>query len=126
MISKEGVSADPSKFEAVVNWPKSRNAMEIKSFLGLASYYRRFVQDFSSLAAPMMMLTRKNEKLAWTAECERSFQELKNKLMSTPVLALPLGSGRFVIIVMLPVRDWVVYRCNMDNDCLFDTAVETP
>lgn len=120
------MSADPSKFEAVVNWPKSRNAMEIKSFLGLASYYRRFVQDFSSLAAPMMMLTRKNEKLAWTAECERSFQELKNKLMSTPVLALPLGSGGFVIIVMLPVRDWVVYRCNMDNDCLFDTAVETP
>lgn len=126
MISKEGVSADPSKFEAVVNWPKSRNAMEIKSFLGLASYYRRFVQDFSSLAAPMMMLTRKNEKLVWTAECERSFQELKNKLMSTPVLALPLGSGGFVITVMLPVRDWVVYRCNMDNDCLFDTAVETP
>jgi hypothetical protein len=97
VISKEGVSVDPSKVEAVVNWARPTSAHEIRSFLGLAGYYRRFVEGFSKLAAPLTKLTKKNEVFLWTEDCERSFQELKHCLVTAPVLTLPSGTGGFVI-----------------------------
>ena len=69
VISAEGVCVDPKKIEAVVKWEPPTNATEIRSFLGLAGYYRRFVQDFSIIAAPLMKLLRKNVKFVWTDEC---------------------------------------------------------
>jgi len=63
----------------------------------LAGYYRRFIQDFSSLASPLTKLTRKDVKFVWSEDCERSFQELKTRLTSAPVLSLPDGSGGFVV-----------------------------
>lgn len=65
--------------------------------MGLAGYYRRFVQDFSKIAAPLTRLTRKGIKFEWSEKCEQSFQELKNRLTSAPVLALPDDSGEYVI-----------------------------
>ncbi|XP_057475894.1 uncharacterized mitochondrial protein AtMg00860-like [Actinidia eriantha] len=97
IISKEGISVDPQKIEAVVNWPQPTNATEIRSFLGLAGYYRRFVQDFSRLAIPMTRLTRKHVTYKWDADCEDSFQELKKRLISAPILTLPTGEGSYVI-----------------------------
>jgi len=97
VISKEGISVDPSKVEAVVNWARPTSVHEIWSFLGLASYYRRFVEGFSKLAAPLTKLTKKNEAFIWSGDCERSFQELKHRLVSAPVLTLPSGTGGFVI-----------------------------
>ena len=88
---------DPMKIEAVVKWESSTNATEIRSFLGLAGYYRRFVQDFSIIAAPLTTLLRKNVKFVWTKECQESFEKLKNCLTSAPILTLPTDGGEFMI-----------------------------
>ena len=97
MISKEGILVDPAKIEAVSNWGRPTTPTEVRSFIGLAGYYRRFVKDFAKLAGPLTRLTRKTEKFTWTDKCEESFQELKKRLVSAPVLALPDGRGNFVI-----------------------------
>ncbi|CAL2238354.1 unnamed protein product [Prunus armeniaca] len=97
VISAEGIYMDPRKVEAVVNWVQPTSVTEIRSFLGLAGYYRRFVEGFSSIATPLTQLTRKDVKFEWTEECEQSFQELKKRLTTAPVLALPDNSGNFVI-----------------------------
>ncbi|XP_075499427.1 putative mitochondrial protein AtMg00860 [Primulina tabacum] len=97
VISAQGVSVDPSKVEAVINWPKPTNVSEIRSFLGLAGYYRRFIEGFSRIARPMTQLTQKDRRFVWTAECESSFRTLKEKLTIAPVLALPSGSCGFVV-----------------------------
>lgn len=73
------------------------NVHEIHSFLDLAGYYRRFVEGFSSIARPLTKLTQKNARFEWSEACEKSFQELKDRLVSAPVLTLPLGSGGYVV-----------------------------
>ena len=70
---------------------------EVRSFLGLASSYRRFVERFSRITAPLTQLTRKNVKFKWKEECEKSFQELKRTLVTAPVLTIPSGTMGFVI-----------------------------
>jgi hypothetical protein len=70
---------------------------EVWSFLGLAGYYRRFIQGFSKLSAPLVILTKKNARYVWMDECEHSFQELKKRLVTAPVLALPTKFGNFVV-----------------------------
>ncbi|KAL0544942.1 hypothetical protein IC582_020072 [Cucumis melo] len=93
----EGVSVDPAKIEVVTNWPRPSTVSEIRSFLGLAGYYRRFVEDFSRIASPLTQLTRKGTPFVWSPTCESSFQELKQKLVTAPILTVPDGSGSFVI-----------------------------
>ena len=97
VISVEGVSVDPQKIEAVVNWKPPKNVSEVRSFLGLAGYYRKFVEGFSKIAAPLTKLTRKDVKYDWVDACQQSFEELKGRLTSAPVLALPNGRDGFVI-----------------------------
>ena len=75
--------------------PKS--AKEIKSFIGLASYYRRFVKDFARIAAPLTKLTRKGAKYIWSKECVSEFEELKRRLITAPILKTPTESGGMVI-----------------------------
>jgi hypothetical protein len=89
VISGEGIEVDPSKIEVVVNWEKPTNVHEICSFLGLASYYQRFVEGFSVLSRPLTALTKKNTRYAWSDKCEESFQEDKKRLVSAPILTLP-------------------------------------
>ena len=96
MISAEGVWVDPSKIAAIVNWEPPKSVTEVRSFLGLAGYYRRFVQDFSIIASPMTKLLRKDGRYRWTPECQRSFEILKERLTTAPVLTLPVEGGRFV------------------------------
>ena len=86
VISAKGVSVDPAKIAAIVEWPKTTNITEVRSFLGLAGYYRRFVKDFSKIAAPLTQLLGKNHDFEWTKEYEASFQELRQKLVTAPVL----------------------------------------
>ncbi|KAL4026723.1 hypothetical protein IC575_015162 [Cucumis melo] len=97
VVSSEGVSVDPAKIEVVTNWPRPSTVSEIRSFLSLASYYRRFVEDFSRIASPLTQLTRKGTPFVWSPACESSFQKLKQKLVTAPVLTVPDGSGNFVI-----------------------------
>jgi len=97
VISKDGVSVDPEKVRAVTEWQRPTSVTEIRSFLGLAGYYRRFVEGFSRLAAPMTRLTQKNVKFEWSEKCERCFQELKDRLVSAPILALPVSGKEFVV-----------------------------
>ncbi|KAA0051719.1 pol protein [Cucumis melo var. makuwa] len=97
VVSSEGVSVDPAKIEAVTNWPRPSTVSEIRSFLGLAGYYRRFVEDFSRIASPLTQLTREGTPFVWSPTCESSFQKLKQKLVTAPVLTVPDGSGSFVI-----------------------------
>ena len=77
VISRDGVAVDPSKVEAMLNWKRPETVTEIRSFLGLAGYYRRFIQNFSRIAMPLTKLTRKNQQYVWDEKCERSFTELK-------------------------------------------------
>ncbi|WMV58744.1 hypothetical protein MTR67_052129, partial [Solanum verrucosum] len=96
-LDDEGVRVDTQKIEAVKNWPRPTTPTEVCSFLGLAGYYRRFVEGFVSISAPLTKLTQKEVKFQWSDACERNFQELKNKLTSTPVLVLPKGTEGYVV-----------------------------
>ncbi|KAL0537248.1 hypothetical protein IC582_026223 [Cucumis melo] len=97
VVSKAGVSVDPAKIEAVTGWTRPSTVSEVRSFLGLAGYYRRFVENFSRIATPLTQLTRKGALFVWSKACEDSFQNLKQKLVTAPVLTVPDGSGSFVI-----------------------------
>ncbi|GJT21545.1 putative nucleotidyltransferase, ribonuclease H [Tanacetum coccineum] len=97
IVSADGIIMDPSKVEAITKWPRPTTVTEVRSFLGLAGYYRRFVEGFSRLALPLTQLMRKGEKFVWTDECQESFEELKRRLVSAPILTLPSGSGGFQI-----------------------------
>ena len=77
------------KIKAILDWKTPTSVTEIRSFLGLAGFYRKFVQGFSRIANAMTQLLRKDQKFEWTQKCEDSFQELKKKLTTAPVLVMP-------------------------------------
>ncbi|XP_040998220.1 uncharacterized mitochondrial protein AtMg00860-like [Juglans microcarpa x Juglans regia] len=97
VVSKDGISVDPGKVEAVVSWPTLKNIHDIRSFLGLAGYYRRFIDGLSKITAPLTTFTKKNNKFKWSTRCEESFQELKRRLVTAPVLTVPTARGGFVV-----------------------------
>jgi hypothetical protein len=97
VISDKGISVDPKKIEAVLKWERPTNVTEIHNFLGLAGYYKRFIEGFSTIASPMTRLTWKEVKFEWLKDCEASFQELKSRLTSALLLALPKGHEGFVV-----------------------------
>ena len=74
VVSAEGVIVDPAKIEAVTSWQPLRTVKEIRSFLGLAGYYRRFVRNFSNIARPLTQLTGKGVSFTWTPECQQAFE----------------------------------------------------
>ena len=97
VVLAEGVTADPAKIEAVTSWQPPRTVKEIRSFLGLAGYYRRFVRNFSSIARPLTQLTRKGVSFTWTPECQHAFEQMKERFTSSPVLAAPDGIDGFEV-----------------------------
>ncbi|GKA27699.1 reverse transcriptase domain-containing protein [Tanacetum coccineum] len=97
VINGNGIHVDPSKIEAVKNWEAPRTPSEVRSFLGLAGYYRRFIENFSKIAKSLTILTQKSKTFDWGEEQERAFQTLKDKLCNAPVLALPDGPKDFVV-----------------------------
>ena len=88
---------DPAKVESVTNWKQPTTVTEIRSFLGLAGYYRRFIEGFSKIARPMTELTKKDKKFVWMEACEKSFKELKKRLTTAPVLTLPDIHKDFIV-----------------------------
>ncbi|GKB73867.1 putative reverse transcriptase domain-containing protein [Tanacetum coccineum] len=97
VIDSEGIHVDPAKIESIKDWASPKTPTEIRQFLGLAGYYRRFIEGFSKIAKPMTKLTQKNVKFDWSEKAEAAFQLLKHKLCSAPILALPEGSKNFVV-----------------------------
>ena len=97
VVTDEGIAADPEKVEQVRTWPTPENSTEVKSFLGLASYYRRFIPDFSTIAKPLYKLTEAKAEFAWTEQCQLAFDSLKGLLTSSRVLAYPIREGKFLL-----------------------------
>ncbi|GKC05901.1 putative reverse transcriptase domain-containing protein [Tanacetum coccineum] len=103
VVNQSSIHLDPSKNEAVKNWKAPTTPSKIRSFLGLASYYRHFIANFSKIAKPLTSLNQKIKKYEWGVEQEEAFQTLKNNLCDAPILSLPDG-----------VEDFVVY-CDASN-----------
>ncbi|GJR96904.1 reverse transcriptase domain-containing protein [Tanacetum coccineum] len=97
LIDSQGLHVDPAKIEAVKNWTSPTTPTEVRQFLGLAGYYRRFIEGFSKIAKPLTKLTQKNKSYIWGEEQESAFQLLKQKLCEAPILALPEGNDNFVV-----------------------------
>ncbi|GKA79643.1 putative reverse transcriptase domain-containing protein [Tanacetum coccineum] len=97
LIDSQGLHVDPAKIEAVKNWTSPTTPTEVRQFLGLAGYYRRFIKGFSKIAKPLTKLTQKNKSYIWGEEQESAFQLLKQKLCEAPILALPEGNDNFVV-----------------------------
>ncbi|GJR42654.1 putative reverse transcriptase domain-containing protein [Tanacetum coccineum] len=97
VVNSDGIHVDPNKIEAVKNWEAPKLPTKVRSFLGLAGYYRRFITNFSTIAKLHTILTQKNKKYVWGDEQEMEFQTLKDKLCNANVLALPDGPEDFVV-----------------------------
>ncbi|GKB80412.1 putative reverse transcriptase domain-containing protein [Tanacetum coccineum] len=97
VIDSQGIHVDPSKIESIKYWASPKSPTEIRQFLGLAGYYRRFIEGFSKIAKPMTKLTQKKVNFEWGDKQETAFQLLKQKLCSAPILALPEGSEDFIV-----------------------------
>jgi len=97
VVSGEGIRTDPEKVRVVADWPVPVNLREVRSFVGLCSYYRRFVKDFARISSPLHALTRKNASFHWSEGCQEAFEELKCALTSAPILAMPDDESTFIL-----------------------------
>ena len=97
VVTEEGFMTDPEKIETVREWPVPTTQTEVRSFLGTASYYRRFVQNFGTIAHPLHRLTEKNRPFLWTTECQVAFETLRKKLVEAPILAYPSSEEDFIL-----------------------------
>ena len=96
-MSSEGIGTDPEKVKSVREREPPTTLTELRSFLGLCSYYRKFVKDFSEIAKPLHDMTHKNARFHWDDECEEAFQRLKEELVSSPVLSMPKDDGAYIL-----------------------------
>ncbi|GJU64758.1 putative reverse transcriptase domain-containing protein, partial [Tanacetum coccineum] len=97
VIDSEGIHVDPTKIESIKDWASPKTSTKIHQFLGLAGYYRQFIEGFSKIAKPITKLTQKNVKFDWSEKAKAAFQLLKQKLCSASILALPEGSENFMV-----------------------------
>jgi hypothetical protein len=126
VVSNGGISVDPSKVRDVLNWKPPTNVGEIRSFLGLAGYYRRFIEGFSKLAKPMTALLKKNARFVWSEKCQANFEDLKKRLTTAPVLILlDLSKSSLSIVMHLvwvldvllckKIESWHMHRGNEES-----------
>ena len=97
IISSEGVEVDPRKTVAEKNWPRPLTPINIRSLLGFTGCYQMLVDGFASIVSPLTMLNQKCKKFEWSEKCDKSFQLLKDRLTSAPMLTLPEGTKHFVV-----------------------------
>ncbi|GJU83162.1 putative reverse transcriptase domain-containing protein [Tanacetum coccineum] len=97
VIDSQGIHVDPAKIESIKDWASSKTLTKIRQSLGLAGYYRRFIERFSKISKPMTKLTQEKVAFEWGDKQEADFQTLKNKLCSAPILALPQGAKNFIV-----------------------------
>lgn len=97
IITKEVITVDPERIKTIMEWPIPRDVADIRSFMGLASYYRRFVEGFSRLAYPITSLQKNGRTFRWTPECQASFEQLKHLLTTTPILSIVHPNKDYVV-----------------------------
>ena len=97
VISENGISVDPNKITAITEWPIPKSITEVRSFLGTASYYRRFVKNFAAIASPLHALTRAGTKFCWNEKHQKAFEQLKTALTTTPVLKFPVADAPYIL-----------------------------
>ncbi|KAJ0888622.1 putative nucleotidyltransferase, Ribonuclease H [Helianthus annuus] len=97
LVNHEGIHVDPTKIGAITKWKVPESPTEVRSFLGLAGYYRQFIRDFSRIAIPLTKLTCKSVKFEWGPKQEEAFRILKQRLTNAPMLALPEGTEDFIV-----------------------------
>ena len=97
VVSRDGIQCNPDKVSAVEEWPRPQNLKELRSFLGLCSYYRRFIQECSEIMAPLIHLTKKKVKFRWDEKCEVAFGKIKQALVQAPILAYPTSEDTFIL-----------------------------
>lgn len=97
IVSEKGIETCDTKVKTIKEWPRPRDKHEVRSFLGLCTYYRRFVEGFANIAAPLHKLTEANNTFTWSQTCENSFRRLKAALCSSPILAYPKQRGQFIL-----------------------------
>ena len=96
-VSQEGIKPNPKTVEAVRSWKVPTNVKETQSYLGLCSYYRQYIENFSHIASPLTNLTKKKVKIIWDDSCQEAYEMLKEKLCSAPILALPQPGLRYIL-----------------------------
>lgn len=97
VVSDQGISCDEDKIQTVLDWPIQSNVSGVRGLLGLAGYYRRFIPNFSTVSFAMTRLTQKNRSFIWDELCLKSFEKLKQLLVSSPILAYPTLKGEFIL-----------------------------
>src|SRR5204863_6397045 len=97
IIGKDGKKPDPAKVEVIKNWPTPKTVKDVRSFLGLASYYRKFMPGFSKEALPMFKLIKKDIQFEWTKDCQEAFERLKELLTKEPILRHPDFNKPFIL-----------------------------
>ena len=97
VVSKDGVRPNPDNLMKIKQWSQPKSVTQVRQFIGLASYYRRHVKDFSKIVAPMVQLTKKGENFIWSEECEEAFSKIKSLLIQAPIMAYPLDDGEYIL-----------------------------
>ena len=97
VITSKGIKTDPKKIEAIKNWHPPVNVRTVRSFLGLVQYYSKFIRNFADVCRPLNNLTRKGVPFLWNADCQKSFDEIKEMMVSAPILAYPKNTGQFIL-----------------------------
>lgn len=97
VVSRDGITTSSDKIQAVRDWPEPKNLKELRSFLGLCSYYRKFILGFAEMARPLNSLVKKNTPFVWASCCQEAFEKLKQALINAPILAYPLEEGQFIL-----------------------------
>jgi len=97
VISAQGIAVNPAKIETVVKWERSQTITEVRSFLGLEGYYRRFVEGLSKIVSPLTQLTRKDQPFSWIDECKVCFEDMKRRLITAPIPAIPNTTKTFKV-----------------------------
>ena len=97
VVSEKGIQTDPKKVNVVKEQPKPEKVRDVRSFLELASYYRKFIPDFSTIAYPLTKLTQEDEYFVWGAEQQQAFEEFKQCLISAPILSYPKDEARYIV-----------------------------
>ena len=115
-ISSKGIAPDPAKIEAVQKIQPPKSTTKLRSFLGLAGYYRQFIRNFSAIAQPLNKLLHKNEPYYWGSKQQQAFEKLKEKLVTAPILAYPDFSKKFILATDASYHDFGATLSQKDKD----------